>query len=932
MVQVDFDGHSVDLGHPRQRSVFAVLATVANQVVHVDSLVHQVWGDAQPTTARSALYSYVARIRRLLPPNEPVRILRRSGGYILEVDPDSVDLHRFRNLVARTRSASDDERAAIYDEAIALHRGTPFTGLRSSWLDQQRQVIEAELLAAMLDRNDVELRRGRHAELAVSLTAQLAAHPLDERLIAQAILAICRCGRQADAIDLYHRSRRLLADELGVDPGPELRQLYQQVVSNDPALAGGNGTAGGPRVDTRVHRPAGLPHDVAGFTGRATELAALRPLAAATDSSSTSIAVIDGPPGIGKTAFAIHFGHSVAGMFPDGQLYLDLRGYDAHQSPMSPVEGLGRALESLGMDTRRMPDDLDQRAAAYRSLLAGRRMLVILDNAFSSTQVRPLLPGSRTCFTVVTSRNRLGGLLARDGAHRIGLAELTITEAVELLATLLPAHWTRPDPNAVDPNAVESLARLCGCLPLALRVAGEHIAMHAAAEPAELLAALADERERLRLLAVDEDEETAVRPVFSWSYRSLKPEAAATFRMLGLHAGAEIDPATAAVLVDADQRQVRDWLDELAGRSLIERTHSPDTARYRTHDLLRLYAAELAGAEMTEDDQRTAVRRVITWYLGAAAAAVRLIAPARREVPLPASDRSPPSFPDRQQAMAWCERNRANLVAATEQALRTGELELAWKLPAALWGFYQVRAHRADHAETHRLALIAAQRLGDPFAEGWVHTNLGMLDQDLLRYPSAIEHLNRALDLRSAIDDEIGQAQTLSALGNAYWQSARLDEARRCYERSLRIVRDIGDRQGEATGRCNLGGIDHLQGRYERAIENYQGALAISREIGNRWGEGYPLTNIGESLHELGRYAEAIEHFRAALAIRRETGDRFGEAFTLRALAETLQVTGQRAVAQQSVRSALALLEELDDPTVEDARVQLRRLTGETPA
>jgi hypothetical protein len=258
----------------------------------------------------------------------------------------------------------------------------------------------------------------------------------------------------------------------------------------------------------------------------------------------------------------------------------------------------------LGMDTRRIPVDLDQRAAAYRSLLAGRRMLVILDNAFSSTQIRPLLPGSRSCFTLVTSRNRLGGLLARDGAHRIGLPELAVDEAVELLTTLLPARWRTAD--------VEALARLCGYLPLALRVAGEHVALNAAAEPAELLAALADEHRRLKLLAVEDDEETAVRPVFSWSYRSPKPEAAALFRLLGLHPGAEIDLSTAAVLADADDGQVRDWLDELASRSLVERVCSPDMPRYRVHDLLRLYAAELAVEEMTEADRRTALRRVMT--------------------------------------------------------------------------------------------------------------------------------------------------------------------------------------------------------------------------------------------------------------------------------------------------------------------------------
>jgi tetratricopeptide (TPR) repeat protein len=350
------------------------------------------------------------------------------------------------------------------------------------------------------------------------------------------------------------------------------------------------------------------------------------------------------------------------------------------------------------------------------------------------------------------------------------------------------------------------------------------------------------------------------------------------------------------------------------------------------HDLLRLYAGELAAEEMTESDQHAAIRRVITWYLYAAAAAVRVIAPGRREVPLPPGGLPMPSFPDRQRATAWCERNRANLVAATEQALRMGELELAWRLPAALWGFYQVRSHRADHAETHRLALIAAEQLGDPFARGWIHTNLGILEQDLLHYQPAIEHLKRALDLRSSIGDERGRAQTLGALGTAYWQSGLLDEARHCYERSLRIERETGDRHGEATSLSNLGGIDHLQGHYERAIENYRTALAISKEIGNRWGEGYPLSNIGESLHELGRFREAIEHFQAALAIRREVGDRFGEALTLRMLAETLHVTGQREAAQDAVHTAVALLEELNDPTAEDARVQLSQLTAETPA
>jgi tetratricopeptide (TPR) repeat protein len=667
---------------------------------------------------------------------------------------------------------------------------------------------------------------------------------------------------------------------------------------------------------------AQLPHDVAGFTGRAGELAELRALFAGEGRGGATVVIsaIDGVAGIGKTALAVHVAHQLAGRFADAQLYVDLRGFDPRQSPLPPADALRHLLRGLGVDPRRVPGDLDDQVGMYRSLLAGRRALVVLDNAATAEQVRPLLPGGSQCAVLVTSRNRLSGLVVRDGARRLALDLLPEADAVALLAGILGAERV-----AAEPAATVELARLCGRLPLALRIAADRAAAGPRRALGELVAALDVERDRLDLLATpDADQTTAVRAVFSWSYRALPAAAARAFRLLGLHAGPDIGARAAAALLGATASGARALLDALATAHLIEE-HRP--GRYRLHDLVRLYAAEQAADE-PEPDRAAAVARLLDWHLHTAAAADGLLSPQRRAVPLerPAAGATPLAFTGPAQAADWCEAELPNLVAAVEQARQAGQHATAWKLPIVLEGFFHVRKHWNDWIATHQAGLAAAEQARDPHGQASVLNGLGAALSELQRFEEALDCHQRALDRWVEAGDPWGQSTGLINLAIDCSVLQRFDEALDHERRALALAREIGDRRLECIALNNLGETYRQLGRHTEALEHGRRALDFWQEVGDLRAQGIVVNGLGQTCLDMGRTEEAIDHFHRALAVRREIGTQWGEAESLAGLATAMLDAGQPDAARQSWQAALAIFADLGDPRADEIRAQLDKL------
>ncbi|MGH3931318.1 MAG: tetratricopeptide repeat protein, partial [Pseudonocardiaceae bacterium] len=587
---------------------------------------------------------------------------------------------------------------------------------------------------------------------------------------------------------------------------------------------------------------AQLPASVNDFTGRTKELAELDHLLAAAEGESTAVAIfaVSGAPGVGKTALALRWAHRVRGKFPDGQLYVNLRGH-ASDPPVTPMQVLDGFLRALDVPAEKIPATVEERAGLYRSLLDRRRVLVVLDNAGTTEQVRPLLPGSPGCLVVVTSRNRLGGLLALDGAQAVKLNPLPLAEAIGLLRQIIGTDRVEAESGV----AVE-LAQQCACLPLALRIAAVRVTSHPHLTLADLAGELADERDRLDVLAVDDDETTAVRPVFFWSYRALSAETARLFRLLGLHPGPDISVPAAAALADTTTSRTRRLLDVLTGVHLLEEIGRD---RFRFHDLLRIYAAERAAAEETDPDGDLAVHRMLAWYLYTADAAGRVLTPLWPTVPLdpPEADCLPLAFATYRQALDWCEAERANLVAATRHAADRGRHVVAWKLPAVVWGFFSVRGHWADWITTHETGLAAARHLHDRHGEAWIENNLGEAYRGHGRFDEALNHLGQALAAWREIHDGVGEGWTLYNLGVAYRGLMRFKEALDHHEQALARGRELGWPWGQAWALHGLGSTYREQGRFDEAFDHYDQALTIRREIHDRWGEGRTLRTIGNT-------------------------------------------------------------------------------------
>ena len=888
---------------PRLRVVLAALLVQAGRAVPVSELAEAVWDGAPAPAAQVTLRSYVMRLRQLLGP-AGARIVTRDAGYLIEVSQDELDLLRF-DCLFRAGDAAIRERAwqaasDLLTEALGLWRGAALADIASEELRRSEVPrLEQLRLQALEWRVEADLNLGHPGGLVPELQALAARHPLRERFHAQLMIALYRCGRQAEALAAYQAARQVLIEELAAEPGPDLRQLHQRLLAGDPGLASPCGESG-PAV------PRQLPPAVGHFTGRARELRMLTQFLAQTGEAGSAVIIsaIGGTAGVGKTALAVQWAHQVAGRFPDGQLYVNLRGYDPGQ-PVPAADALAGFLRALGMPGQDIPAEDGERASRYRSMLAGRRMLVVLDNAGSVQQVRPLLPGTPACAVLVTSRDALSGLVARDGAQRLDLDLLPLADSVGLLRSLIGAR------AGADLGAVAALAEKCARLPLALRVAAELAVARPAVSVAGLAGELADQQQRLDLLNAGEDPQTAVRSVFSWSYRHLPGDAARAFRLLGLHPGPDLDPFAAAALAGTTLGQARQLLGRLSRAHLIQATGA---GRYGMHDLLRAYAREAAGGQDSEQDRRAALTRVLDHYLHAAAAAMDALVPAERHrrpvIPVPASPVPPVAGPA---ARPWLDAERANLIAAAGHAASRGWPGHCIQLAATVQRYLDEGCYYPEAAAIHAHARRAGRSAGDADAEGTALRNLGLIDVRQGRYQQAAARLRQALKLYREMGDRTGQAVVLGNLGILDWQQGRYHEAAVQQRQALELFRELGDRVGEARALINLGDVDQQQGRYQQAASQLQQALGLFRELGHQSGAARALGNLGCVDQRLGRYRQAASYQRQALDLFRELDDRSGAAHALSDLGAAGLGLGnyQQAIGHQ--RQALELLREIGE-------------------
>ncbi|NGO12047.1 tetratricopeptide repeat protein [Streptomyces sp. HC44] len=911
-IEARLGGRPLPLGHTRQRSVLAALLVDAGEPVPTNRLMERVWGDNPPRQARATLHGYVSRLRQALADTDETALTRRGGGYVIELaDTVPVDLCSFRALLARARQ---DDDPGLLECALGLWRGEAFSGIDTPWFNTLRDTLEQERFAAQLDLNDRRLRLGEHAALLPALAARSADHPLDERLAGQLMLALHRSGRPAEALAHYQRIRTLLSEELGIGPGPQLREIQAAVLrqEDDPVSHRPNASAAPDHQDTEQAAPrsnpppAQLPASVPRFTGRRGELGRLEQLL-----SRGGVVCLEGTAGVGKTALAVHWAHRARPAFPDGQLFVDLRGFDSVSAPTHPAEAVRGFLEALGVAPAHVPARLEQQTALYRSLMADRKALVLLDDARDAEQVRPLLPAALGSLTLVTSRNRLTSLSAAEGALLLTVDPLPSRQAHALLTGRLGSSRI-----AAEPAAVREITARCAGLPLALAV----VAARAAAQPDFPLDLLARElrEDGSRLDALDGgDPATQLRAAFSSSYRALDGDTARMFRLLGLHPGPDATVPAAAALTALPVPRARALLGELT-RAYLLTEHRP--GRYTCHDLLRAYAVELAQADDSDRERDRAVRRMLDHYLATARTADALLTPQ----PLPEGERNTALF-THQEAQDWLTAEHPVLLAAVERA----PTPYVWQLAATLTTFLDRHGHWQALLTAQATALDAAGDRQDRAAQADAHRGLALALDRLGRRDEACDHYHLALTLYSELGSHPGQARTHQHL-------ARMSEARGAHQqaliharRSLEHYDAAHDPAGQSAAMNQVGWILIQLGNHVEALMYCRRALVMAQEADDFNGQAHIQDSLGCVHRHLGRYEPAVAHYRQAAALFRETGDRHSEARDLCALGDLHEAAAHSDAAREAWTQALSVIHRLGLPGTDPLRVALmHRLSG----
>ena len=883
-----------------------MLLLTPRTIVPVETLIDRLWDTRPPPKARESLSVYIARLRASLRQavGDSVQLAGRARGYVLEVDPEAIDVHQFRRLRrqadALAASGEYDHAAALLREADGLWRGPALAGIGGDWIARMRDSLEEERRAAILERIGCELELGRHADLVGELPHLLAQYPLDETLVAHQMTALYWSGRPADALSLYRETRSLLIDEQGTEPGPALAELHQRILARDDDLAV---RPSGQRPG-RAAPPNTLPPESAEFVGRDKELGQIT----GEHGTVPGIAIIEGMPGVGKTALAIRAARLVSGQYPDGTLYLDLCSHDPEGSPLDPAEALYRLLQMLSVPAAQIPDTIGERVALWRAHLSRRRAVVILDDAADHDQISPLLPMTGDCLIMITTRRKLPDSW---GADRLTLDLLSVDEAVTLFQQVAGGRKTE------NPDQVAAVVDLCGRLPLAIQLTAGRVAR----DGRLCLEGLIEEMSQPpALLGGTGAASPELIAAFDLSYRALEPDHQLFFRRLGVGPCASFSPQAAAALAGCTLAEAEKTLVILLDCHLLDL--APD-GQFRFHELIRDYAAVRAARDDPEAEQRQAVARLLDYYLHSADQADRILHPFRRRTSVQVSHvpAGSPDLGEEETAARWLVSEWRNILQAARYAGRHEWKQKCAELSHVMTDFLEIKAYWAEAIEAHTLALQSSRDLADqagvaqaslalsavlqqtgqheaalPLAEeaAAIYRSLtdrrgeaesldqmGLAHQRTARSREALAYFREAGILYGAAEDARGAADTLSHSGIACWHLGRYPEADELLREALAIYREVGDRRGKAKALNNLGRMHLYNGRHKEALDAYQESLEIFQEIGGTQNEAILHQNIGTVHHYKGSHQEALAACRHALAIYRDIGDLPDEADVL---------------------------------------------------
>ncbi|MFI5807183.1 BTAD domain-containing putative transcriptional regulator [Streptomyces sp. NPDC051561] len=888
-------GESADAGSPQQRALLALLLLREGRTATAAELIDGIWGEEPPPRALSALRTYASRLRKALGPEV---LASAAGGYAIRPAFGALDLAVAQELAAQAEKArTAGERCAAREalnKALGLWDGEALASVPGPHAKSQRVRLEEWRLQLTETRLDLDLEVGCHAEAVSELTALTAAHPLRERLRELLMLALYRCGRQAEALAVYADTRRLLADELGVDPRPELSRLQQRILEADEELA--QPVEAPASAAPTVVRPAQLPASVPDFTGRAAFVRELSEQLAQAETSVMAVSALAGIGGVGKTTLAVHVAHAARPHFPDGQLYVDLQG--AGSRPAEPETVLGAFLRALGTSDTAIPDSLDERAALYRSTLDGRRVLVLLDNARDASQVRPLLPGTPGCAALVTARTRMVDLA---GAHLVDLDVMSPEEALQLFTRIVGEERV-----AAEREAALDVVGACGFLPLAIRIAAARLAARRTWTVSVLAAKLADSRRRLDELQAGD---LAVKATFELGYGQLEPAQARAFRLLGLADGPDISLAAAAAVLDLPLYDAEDLLEALVDTSLLE---SASPGRYRFHDLVRLYARACAERdEQPADGREAALSRLLDFYLATAAGVYALERPGERVLDhFAATTRPGLVFTAREAALDWLFTEANGLLACAGQSAGAGMLRRSADLLMAAVDLGETGANSLQFAQAATEVSEAARQARDAQAEGRARTMLTHVHSVSGQFAEAETEARRALELGLESGDPVSSGQAPNQRGIIALYENRHEDAEAHLTQALAAFRADGNKPGEAAALCNLSRVFLATHRTAEAVELARQGIRIYEKDGT--GLALRLANgkyaLGLALTKAGRGAAAEGVLLEALETFTESRQQLWQGMTLFRLAETQLAAGAPAQAAAQAEQALSVL------------------------
>jgi DNA-binding SARP family transcriptional activator/tetratricopeptide (TPR) repeat protein len=930
------DGAALPLGPVRQRAVLGLLVLHHDAGLSRAALIDALWGERPPPTAVDMVQGYITRLRRVLKPDGGPHesAPSASGGemlqwdgvrYRLAISEFRCDLADFGELADRAQQAAaagHAQRACyLYEQALRLWRGVPLGDLGLLRCHPAVTELSRRRVAVVIGYADAASAAGTHEQPLAHLEAVADLEPLDERVHARLMIALAAAGQQAAALTRYETLRLRLDQELGVHPGPELADAHVRVLRQEIPI----GAAPGPAADRQARGsesvvPRQLPPASSQFVGRAAELKSMDGLLdqAARAPGAVTILAICGTAGVGKTALALHWAHHVAERFPDGQLFLDLGGYGPDRNPVQPTDALRIFLDALQLPTDRIPAAAQARTGLFRSLLARRRVLVVLDNARDAAQVRPLLPGGSACLVIVTSRDQLAGLTAAEGAHPVRLDVLTPGDARALLAGRLGAK------RLADGRSAAKLIELCARLPLALSVAAARAAGHPAFPLSAVVAELRDERHRLEALEAGEPA-SDVRAVLSWSYENLSEPAARLFRLLSTHPGPDVTELAAASLAGITLAQARRALAELTHCSLLAE-HLP--GRFTSHDLLRAYAAERARTLDGEADLHAALRRVLDHYLHTCLSVSRLLFPAWPQLSLlpaaPGAQAEP--MTDVEQAQGWAQAEHLVLLASIGRAAAAGLDDHACQLPRALEPVFHLHSWWHDLQTIEPTALEAATRLGSLTGQANALRSLGLAQAMTDSLDEGEANISRALLLFQDMGDDLGRGRAHECMVVAFERHGRFGEAIGHARKSQKFYRAAGFLAGQASALNNLGSLYRELGDHPRALAYSQRSVRAFRELADLRGEAIALGSLGQAYHQRGQHAQALDCFQQALAVISQLGDRQSQADIRTGLGDAYHAVGDDIAARHAWTEALSVYEEQSTLQAMQVRARLRGL------